>query len=662
MTLRLSALHVGNFKAFADSQRIPLKPITLIFGPNSAGKSSFIHSLALAHEAQFGRDKRGFARLDVHHTDVGGSSIDLGGFRQFVYRGQAKRRVEWGAELQVAALNARMRELLKDVHAISVNLTIGIELDDQDRPKAGAEPRVEAVDITADGTELMYMSRRRADASGQRLRLDRLAVRHAVFRQIVDAIIESTTTTQVVHDEDLPSIDEAVATLLPELLVQTSRFLPETVELPTQDGANFAGANLLMPISKGNRGENIAQALRLYLPGVLCDLVGGLSRAVSGELERFRYLGPVRERPVRHPSFSAQRDANWQAGGGFAWDMLARDKSVRDQVNEWLRGKPDQEERRAELEAAPSRPTTYETSWMKTPYRLFVDRFTANGDLESALIAAFYERPLTLLERRQFLTKELAQVQEALREQYETDQSRADKYQHELEPWIERIQAAQSSAERERLTAEAMAQFEADEARRLDSPEGESEIFQDLQAEDAPLDAAVTRTAEFMAALEKRDVATIKELRLLDIKKGTAVSLCDVGFGISQVLPVLVHAYGSTDKLIAIEQPEIHLHPSLQAELADVFIESALGDRQNTFVLETHSEHMILRLLRRIRETASGELPSDLMPLTPDDVQILYVKPEATGSRFVELAISSEGDFVEPWPGGFFPERARELF
>ena len=83
----LTALHIGNFKAFADTQRIPLKPITLIFGPNSAGKSSFIHSLALAHEAQFGRDKRSLARLDVHHTDIGGSSIDLGRRRRPGARG-----------------------------------------------------------------------------------------------------------------------------------------------------------------------------------------------------------------------------------------------------------------------------------------------------------------------------------------------------------------------------------------------------------------------------------------------------------------------------------------------------------------------------------------------------------------------------------------------
>ena len=139
MTRRLHALRVGNFKAFADTQRIPIKPITLIFGPNSAGKSSFIHSLALAHEAQFGREKRSLARLDVHHTDVGGSAIDLGGFRQYVHRGQLNKRVEWGAELKVSALaqskDQRLAQLLSPVSSVALNIALGIELDDQDRPK-----------------------------------------------------------------------------------------------------------------------------------------------------------------------------------------------------------------------------------------------------------------------------------------------------------------------------------------------------------------------------------------------------------------------------------------------------------------------------------------------------------------------------------------------
>ena len=101
-----------------------------------------------------------------------------------------------------------------------------------------------------------------------------------------------------------------------------------------------------------------------------------------------------------------------------------------------------------------------------------------------------------------------------------------------------------------------------------------------------------------------------------------------------------------------MEQPEIHLHPALQAELADVFIETALGQRKNTFILETHSEHLILRLLRRIRE---GKI-------TPDDVGVVYVEPLARGSRFIELRIDDEGDFIDEWPGGFFEESFHEKF
>ena len=54
--------------------------------------------------------------------------------------------------------------------------------------------------------------------------------------------------------------------------------------------------------------------------------------------------------------------------------------------------------------------------------------------------------------------------------------------------------------------------------------------------------------------------------------------------GISQLLPVLVNAAGAKERLIAVEQPELHLHPALQAELGDVFIESALGENKNIFL------------------------------------------------------------------------------
>jgi predicted ATPase len=149
-------------------------------------------------------------------------------------------------------------------------------------------------------------------------------------------------------------------------------------------------------------------------------------------------------------------------------------------------------------------------------------------------------------------------------------------------------------------------------------------------------------------------------LRLCD-KNGVHVGLTDVGFGLSQVLPVIVQSVASQEKTILIEQPEYHLHPRLQAELGDMFIESALGEQKNTFLIETHSEHLILRILRRIRETSEGTLPEGATPITPDQVSVVYVQPGAEGSQIISLPVTEDGDFDRSWPDGFFSERAREL-
>lgn len=206
---------------------------------------------------------------------------------------------------------------------------------------------------------------------------------------------------------------------------------------------------------------------------------------------------------------------------------------------------------------------------------------------------------------------------------------------------------------------------------------GLDEILHDLtevgngEAEEASTDAARPldrwdRDA-FVKIITRRlvrdhEIEGDDDLVLIDMRTATTVSHRDVGIGISQVLPVLVEAYGNEGRLVAIEQPEIHLHPRLQAELGDVFIESALGERKNTFLLETHSEHLMLRVLRRIRETAQGTLPEGLAPVRPEDVAVLFVAPEDTGTRIVEIPISNEGEFTRPWPGGFFADRMKELF
>ena len=154
----------------------------------------------------------------------------------------------------------------------------------------------------------------------------------------------------------------------------------------------------------------------------------------------------------------------------------------------------------------------------------------------------------------------------------------------------------------------------------------------------------------------------IDRLRLIDMRTNTTVSHKDVGLGVSQVLPVLATALGSRERLIAIEQPELHLNPSIQAELADVFLDSALR-RNNTVIVETHSEVLILRVLRRIRETSesNGE-SSTRLNVRPDQVCVIYVQPTDFGSRVLEIPLTSDGEFGIRWPDGFFPEQSKELF
>ena len=102
----LTGLRLGNFKAFAETQRLPIRPLTLIFGANSSGKSSLIHGLLLARHAMETEE------LDIDRTAIGGESVDLGGFRQYVHRREAARRFEWAGQIDVALLQGRLAELM----------------------------------------------------------------------------------------------------------------------------------------------------------------------------------------------------------------------------------------------------------------------------------------------------------------------------------------------------------------------------------------------------------------------------------------------------------------------------------------------------------------------------------------------------------------------
>jgi predicted ATPase len=152
-------------------------------------------------------------------------------------------------------------------------------------------------------------------------------------------------------------------------------------------------------------------------------------------------------------------------------------------------------------------------------------------------------------------------------------------------------------------------------------------------------------------------------LSVHDIDADRHASLHDVGFGLSQVLPVLVYALATDSHQIAIEQPELHVHPGAQADLADMFIEASAETKDrlgNRLLLETHSEHLILRVLRRIRETSAGRAPEHLQ-ITASEVSVIFVSPGPDGAWVTYLPIDDDGEFTEPWPDGFLPDRLKEL-
>jgi hypothetical protein len=233
----LTGLRLGNFKPFATTQRLPIRPLTLIFGPNSSGTSSLIHGLTLARHAL---ESGG---LDVHRTTIGGEAVDLGGFRQYVHRRAGLRRVDWAAEIDAAQLQGRIAELLAPAARIMTSVEIGMDHVERTTSRTvfdartgqfvlaevptgelvpSGPPQVQRHEIIVDGNSILRMSRRRDGG----LQLDQLNHQHPVFRGVIKAIVETATTTEVLTTADYEGVEEAITTLVPDIRAQLGKFLP----------------------------------------------------------------------------------------------------------------------------------------------------------------------------------------------------------------------------------------------------------------------------------------------------------------------------------------------------------------------------------------------------------------------------------------------------
>lgn len=211
----------------------------------------------------------------------------------------------------------------------------------------------------------------------------------------------------------------------------------------------------------------------------------------------------------------------------------------------------------------------------------------------------------------------------------------------------------------------APARFHVSSGARRRSVGREGEYAAEILSRDKALEGRVNEwlrrlgidyTVEAGALVEEELGTTLGDvvvLVLTDTRSQLKVSPGDVGFGISQLLPIIVQTLVGKGNVVCVEQPEIHVHPRLQAQLADLFKEVARDGRGNQLIIETHSEHLMLRLQRHVHD---GEL-------SPDDVAVLYVDTDERGNASVfQLRLDDDGSFLDEWPQGFFEERFAEVF
>ena len=564
--MRLSQIEIENFKGIGSRQRIDLKPITLLFGPNSAGKSTIFQALHYLREIL----ERG--NTDPDRTIAGGL-IDLGGFATLVHNHELDRTVTLKVVLDLSGeqgaeglpLNAGfsigepefaevpVRYLVGDSEEYrdyAIVQDVGLEVDIR-WSALGQAPYVSRLAIEMDGELLAAIVSPPAEGRAQ---LTDFSFAHPLLRRAVlpDDMPED-------GDEDLASaspLEEEIWSQARE--AAADRSTPDTpddqlrIAVGTVLGAlPCLDRDLILDIRDPyvKKAELEERTPRVNgLRALLSEMILGPARLVRDHLMQMTYIGPLRDIPTRsyRPQVTPD-EARWSHGLA-AWDLLYNDRrgDLMDEVNVWLSG----EER------------------LRTTYRL---------------------------ERVEF--KEIP-VPSAMHQMFERGLNEDD---------IGELQ----------------------------------ELYLSL--------------------------ATRTEIALRDFEKGILVAPGDVGVGISQMVPVIVASLWKPDGVLGIEQPELHVHPAIQVGMGDLFIKAATADQDKltsgkTLIIETHSEHIMLRLLRRVREQTEGEVPPGVLGLTPDDLSVIYVESSVEGVRFRPLRVSPDGDFVDRWPHGFFAERAEELF
>ena len=598
----LTEFSIGNYQAFSTPQRVPLKPITLIFGPNSAGKSSLLRSLLVARHAILNGKLSKSEGAGERHP----GSFDV------IARNGNKGPVSF--------------DFLVEPAAQTNDSTIGLRVEWKEN-ESGVLETVSLCLKKQDAQMVRYASKR--------------PYKHLQIESLGAELLKFPAMTRLPNDLEGP-LDELVRRSFDKrLCLQKHKAIPGADEddfrfetSGSDDDLDLVGD--IDAISDKEQPKNVVVVWREALKKALNSSRSLIEQPLARVESRLReclttldYHGPIRpicdEISLMHSG----------TPGYSGWWDLAGDPKLLGKVNDWLSGEV-----------------------FKTKFRLVFDRLFPDSSLQQLLKSLSHERGIEQLVEAAFEAKLDSDndLYESIIEPLACDMANdlEDEYEDEEDRKSVARQNAHDAVYND-LSRRGMEHYN-----ELLSDEIESFLLGGINQTLSNLRGKLESVRKGNGTKTSGEFDSAK-VRFCDLRSNNSVVPSNMGIGFSQMMPLVASAFGSKNQLIVIEQPELHVHPALQMELADLFIES-VAERNNRFLIETHSEHLILRVLRRIRETNAGTLEPDKYPIRQDQVAVLYVEPSPDGSRVIELPITADGDFSVPWPSGFFAERASELF
>jgi predicted ATPase len=611
----ITSITIQNFKGISAPVTIPLRPITLLFGANSAGKSTILQAIHYVRELL----DRNNANPD--QTLLGGEAIEMGGFRNLVHKHDLEREIRIRLEITPTDDGVPTLEEL-------------LEITDQENGLAehnafniNSQVQTVALELAARwdfGREEGWFFEARYFVNGESI---------LTIRKPKPDSLPAIEEIQYFHPV-LLALDESIAELKKEFDQEMRRFraqwlvkMVDFAEALSLDGRPEFEFDLVHSSTKATiikRGElidrNTIGQLLLNLPNVVCT-------ANSAEL--FPVFRIFIEDAVK--KFKEKEHELLKNCGFFPLIQLNGQISP---VPNFLRPLP----------FAPSAlGDEGQAHWATINQILIGVTALARQHLEGFR----YIGPIRAIPDRHH---EAPQVEDPSRwasglgawdlllRHYDRALGKGDAFVEEVSKWFE-------DANRSGLGYRI-------EVAGLRSVAEDSLLMNQLKLLQTQYDERSQH--EFREKILKplQESEQTPRIRILDMRTGTEVGPKDIGIGVAQSLPIVVGALDSKCPFLAVEQPELHLHPRVACNLADLFISQISFGK--LFLIETHSEHLMLRLKRRIRENQ----------IVHEDVAVLYVEapPEGGRTRILNLRLDQEGEFIDEWPRGFFEEDFDEIF